>query len=653
MVDLRKILLLVCFWLCSISIYGHTIDKKEQKSLSKSTISKQIKKLGDDCWRLRGTNPDSALLLGKRALGLCHQYNISQEISRLNNFLGVIMLNSDYDLKESIIYFHQALEHSLKTNDSLQIGYSYNNLGDVCLNSGNIPLAFRYARKSLQIFNSLHYQAGISYGDVNLALAFREQGDFVSAIKYLFIAKRIWETVGNEIGASVVLLEIARTYEQMGDLEKAFKSYQLAYSNFHEINRLRYVPDCLNGMANIYRKQGKYNQALEYYDQALVINEKEKNKPALIDNFIGKAMTFANLNIEDQGIESMDSAIVLSENIGHNIKILQTYRAAPQFYRKLGDYEESVKCYARFVRKYDSLMKVQKSELIAEMEESFATRQVLSRSKQDIHIQKITKYYFLVISILLLALFIVFFYRFWSYRKLSKQLRQSNLTKDKLFSVIAHDLKSPFNSSLGFINLLIEQLEKGNYHKVQKFAKYVRKSAEESVNLLDHLMAWSRSQTGRIGFEPVSFSLNDLFDDLAKFLESKANEDEVALEFKSFIKKDIIGDQDLLRTILMNLISNAMKFTNNGGLIQVITSNNESNIQIQVIDNGIGIAEDKLKHMFIENNNIESTLGVRNEQGTGLGLNICYELIHIHNGKIKVDSEVGKGSVFTIEFPIS
>ncbi|RUT77672.1 tetratricopeptide repeat-containing sensor histidine kinase [Ancylomarina longa] len=653
MTRLYKIFLLACFWLFSVATYGHDVDNSNQKRISKPNALKQIKELGDECWRLRGTNPDSALILGQKALSLAYQYQITSEISRLSNYVGVLFLNYKYDTQQSIIYFHKCLESSIKAHDSIQTAFAYNNLGDVCLVSGNIPLAIEYAKNSLAIFQSIHYQVGISYGYTNLALAYREKKDYVFAIKYLFKAKKIWEDVGNETGTGLVLLEIARTYDRINELKQSMKYYQLAYSKFHDINRFRFVPECLNGMANVYRKQAQFGRALDYYNRALDINRKHKNNFASIDNLIGKALVLANLNKDQSGIESMDAAIQLSETLGVNIKIMDAYRAAPQFYEILGDYKESIICYSRFVRKYDSLMLVQKAELISEMEDNFKIVQSLHKSEDEVRFQKITKYYFLIISLLMLALFVVFFYRFRSYRKLSKQLKQSNLTKDKLFSVIAHDLKSPFNSSLGFINLLIAELEKGNYEKIKKFAAYVKQSSEESVNLLDHLMSWSRAQTGRIAYNPASFSLNNLFDELAKFLESKAKKDEIQLEFKSFLKKDIIGDQDLLRTILLNLISNAMKFTNNGGLIQVIARNHESNIQIQIIDNGIGIAEEQLKHIFTESSNMQSTLGVRNEQGTGLGLNICFELIHIHQGSIMADSELGKGSVFTIEFPAS
>jgi len=236
--------------------------------------------------------------------------------------------------------------------------------------------------------------------------------------------------------------------------------------------------------------------------------------------------------------------------------------------------------------------------------------------------------------------------------KLNKQLNELVSTKDKLFSIIAHDLKSPFNSILGFSDLLITNLRKYNFEKSESFLRNINSSAKCTLNLLDNLLNWAKSQTGQIGFNPEKLSLMNIINDILLVLNPSAKIKNISLNNIIIEDIEILADKNMLQTIFRNLISNSIKFTNTNGTINIYTIKKYNFIEISVADNGIGISEEIKEKLF----RIESsftTKGTAEEKGTGLGLILCREFVEMHKGQIWVESELGSGSEFKFTIPIN
>lgn len=238
-----------------------------------------------------------------------------------------------------------------------------------------------------------------------------------------------------------------------------------------------------------------------------------------------------------------------------------------------------------------------------------------------------------------------------------KQLRESNKTKDKFFSIIAHDLRSPFNAIIGFSELLSDSYDKFDVKQQKEFINIIKESSKNAYKLLDNLLLWSRSQQGAIDFCPTNENLYLLAEQVAelskRFLKDKK------INFSNNILKNIYVnvDKNMVLTIFRNLINNAIKFTKKGGSITLISSflqNNENNkfVNITIKDSGVGIPQKNIKKLFSISGNV-STNGTEDEKGTGLGLIICKEFIDKHSGKIWAESEVGKGSSFIFTLPLS
>lgn len=229
-------------------------------------------------------------------------------------------------------------------------------------------------------------------------------------------------------------------------------------------------------------------------------------------------------------------------------------------------------------------------------------------------------------------------------------LKESNDTKDKFFSIIAHDLRSPLNSIMGLMNILVGHAKETSVEEMEVFLNLMNTSAKNTLSLLDNLLNWARSQTGRLQFEPITVNINAAIREVICSLETSTLNKNIKLTFKELKEEMIIADPDMIKTILRNLISNAIKFTNQNGRIEIKIKRFDSLIQIAVSDNGIGM-NDKTKNKLFNSKINDTTMGTENEKGTGLGLILCKDFVEKHGGHIWVESSPGKGSSFKFTLP--
>ena len=230
------------------------------------------------------------------------------------------------------------------------------------------------------------------------------------------------------------------------------------------------------------------------------------------------------------------------------------------------------------------------------------------------------------------------------------KLKQLNATKDKLFSIIAHDLRSPFNSILGFSDLLNENIDSQNIEESKKYIYQINNTAKFTLNLLDNLLTWAKSQTGQIEFKPQILILSEFIQDSIESSEASAKIKEITINYVQSKDFKVYADPNMLQIILRNLISNAIKFTYPNGKIDIKALKTPSKIEITVSDNGIGIDE-KIKNKLFDLDSNTTTVGTRKEKGSGLGLILCDELVKKHGGQIWVETELGKGSDFIFTLP--
>ena len=231
-------------------------------------------------------------------------------------------------------------------------------------------------------------------------------------------------------------------------------------------------------------------------------------------------------------------------------------------------------------------------------------------------------------------------------------LREANATKDKFFSIIAHDLKNPFNAIMGFAQLLHEEYDDFADADKKRFVKNIFEASENTFKLVENLLTWSRAQTGKIPFRGENIDLFDIATETVSILKPNAESKNIEIRSKVLPDFKVYGDLNMLTTVVRNLISNAIKFTPSGGHVDLSAVKKEGLVEFCVADDGIGISKENQKKLFQFGEQFKRE-GTANERGTGLGLILCREFIDNHKGKIWIESEANKGSRFYFTVPVA
>jgi signal transduction histidine kinase len=234
--------------------------------------------------------------------------------------------------------------------------------------------------------------------------------------------------------------------------------------------------------------------------------------------------------------------------------------------------------------------------------------------------------------------------------ELNRQLEKLNADKSRFIAILSHDLKSPFTSILGFLELLMTGIRKYSIDQIESHIHIINESARNTYNLLEDLLTWIRAHSGKIPFNPQLISFRENYDNVLEILLPLGESKNINIECHETGNVMLYADKDMLKTIMRNLLSNAIKFTRPGGSIKITAEKQPGRVMISVADTGTGMKEQQLENLF-DISKIYSTTGTGGEKGSGLGLVICREFIETHGGKIWAVSEFGKGSDFRFTMP--
>jgi ligand-binding sensor domain-containing protein/signal transduction histidine kinase len=235
-------------------------------------------------------------------------------------------------------------------------------------------------------------------------------------------------------------------------------------------------------------------------------------------------------------------------------------------------------------------------------------------------------------------------------KRSEEHLKQTNATKDKFFSIISHDLKNPFSSLLSISDLMVRNYDSTGEEEKKQCVISVHHSLKQVYGLLENLLTWSRAQSGRLSFNPVSFNVSLVVQECINLFRLPAEKKDIQLQ--SNLDDDYLawGDREMIQTVIRNLVGNAIKFTPKGGLIELTVGLYDDQVTFQVRDTGQGIPKENIDKLFRIEYKVK-TVGTNGEKGTGLGLILCKEFVEKNGGTIHVESEVGVGSTFSFTLP--
>ncbi|NIK74902.1 signal transduction histidine kinase [Thermonema lapsum] len=549
-----------------------------------------------------------------------------------------------------------------------------------------------------------------------LAAFYNRIGVYDKALKHHYESLKLAELSGDAVKVANVRNDIARVYSNLGKHEEAIKLYEQALATYEQQKDTSSMATTLNNLgieymklkqyqkaieilrqsAHYYEKSGRrrmlsypynnlgdvylalheYDKSFAYYQKALEIDQQNQDAFGVAIGYLSLAKVYHAQQDYHNALLFLSKAIAYFEQHQAADYLFEAYPLAIDCYRKLGKYEQAVEYYdlytclkeevlskeklkyteaARF--EYESALKAQKIKIL-EQEKSIAQL----KERQQLYLN-----YILGVVLLFAVGLSALYYRRYVHNKqlrqdLEKQkaiieeqnyhLSQLNQTKDMLFSIISHDIRSPLNSLVGFLDVISTQAASFSKEEMVMLLHRLSASVYGLRELIDNLLMWARSQSDSIRFSPITFDLNQTIHRVIALFQQNAAQKDIHVHTELSGSLELTADPQMVAFIVRNLVSNALKFTSSGGDIYLKAYTQDHKCYIHVKDTGIGIPAEDITKLF-KQNEIYSRKGTNNERGSGLGLKLAYQFIKQHGGTIEVHSREGEGTEFIVTLPLN
>lgn len=603
---------------------------------------------------IKTKNPEEKAAALKE-LGLIHLTRSHDYEMAMDFLIKCLTIEDSLDLKESRIFTYlamakvfkevgnynksgQLLEQALTFNEPLQNPnvqvLILNELGLVNASTGKMEEALKKFAQVLDFKNEIKNNKVEAEALFNIAHLFSAQGNYIRSLEHHKRALRIRRAIGDKRNESLSLNDVGELYRLMKNDTKALANHEVALTIRQSLDDKNGIAESYNNIGTLYYQEKKFEKAISNLQAGL------------------------QAALESQAIDQQ----------------LKSYDYLSLCYKELGAYDEALKNRELFVvasdfiqnQKYDQRLLESQNRYVIDTKESQI--EALERERQQrqrqLQEQKNLRNFLVTLTGLTLMIGVLIFYLYKTKQRANKelqevnqkvqqqnlQLQDLNATKDKFFSIIGHDLKGPLNSLTAFSRLLINHIDSLSKEEIQTLAKDFDKSLKNLFALLENLLEWSRSQTGKIEFKPEVFDLTTLLKENKELLQKQAQNKKIKLVALNDTKVFVNAHKPSINTVVRNLISNSIKFTPEGGSITVGLKPNHTQAIVSITDTGVGMSRDVIGKLFRIDAK-HSTKGTADEKGTGLGLILCKDFVEKNGGKLWVESEEGKGSVFYFTVP--
>lgn len=533
---------------------------------------------------------------------------VNFNISRIEEKKGNYSKSIDYLMKANTYYE--------KNHDTIILSSSFNNLANAYAGLGDFELARNYYKKSIKL-SKLTNPSKVSILMNNLAL--------------LYVENKIVDS------AKVLLNESLQIGKQNNNIRSVAQSYSI--------------------LAKVALYNKEFDKSQKYYDSTLIEGSKADWKILLVN----AKQQMGLIALKRKKYKKADSLLAIARKEFSALKLapllLKNYKFSIKLDSTRGDFIKAFEWQKKYLELSDKRTSEIMSKKIEKAEERHKEeleylRLIDEQEKEEQETKEALFQYrvfsFVTLGILLIILvFLILIIRARKERKCYiKELNTSNQIKNKLFSIISHDLKNEIHGLEGSLNLLND-----NSISTEEFKEIVpllaNRTHQTSI-LLNNLLNWSKSQLKELNAKPTTFDITEVICDKFKFFNAKAEQKNIKL-INKLHPTTIYADKDMFAIVSQNLIANAIKFCNSGDSITLLSQEKDKYYEICFQDTGIGINPNHMDKLFAEET--FTTIGTQNESGTGLGLKICNELIQLNNGKIEVKSTLGQGSTFCVLLP--
>jgi signal transduction histidine kinase len=605
----------------------------------------------------------------------------------------------------------KALEHNRELETlSKELNYRKGQISALKLyanynwNLSNFDSAFYYEEKSLNLFQDMgntHMQME-SYN--NLGVLKRSMGDYPQAMEYYQKAYKIAEMKGDKHAMGSILNNIGSIYQIWNDYAKMFSYYERALKVQKEAGVAFEVSKTYKNIAVAYNSQGNYTKALEYHEKVLeIVSETGSvrdmgyaysnigssyinlNDPGRAEDYlqkaleIGKELGLKALEVQsynglaqvrfmqermNEAYEFSQKAYSLASETGEVELIIRSANILSQSAASIGRYEEAYEYLSMFQTLNDSIQSEENTRRFISLEFQYKYDSEKELTDMALLRQKSIRNYLSGLLAMLVVILILLYVGYWQKQKINhklsvqqaeivdknKELVQLNADKDSFVNILAHDLRGPLGSAVALSEIVINDFRSGENNKIEEYLMLMHQAIEQSSDLLNDLLTWSKSKSGMMPLKPANLVIQDICRRAIFEKELDASRKNISVTCCCDEKAEMSADRNMLEIILRNLISNAIKFTNPGGSIAICSEKRERETIFSVKDTGIGIKQENIDKLW-NFADPYTTKGTNNEKGTGFGLLICKELVEKHGGKIWVESIPGNGSEFIFSIP--
>ncbi|MBT3424681.1 MAG: tetratricopeptide repeat-containing sensor histidine kinase [Bacteroidetes bacterium] len=577
------------------------------------------------------------------------------------------------DIEKSIELALESMKIAEELNDDTLIAFVSLSYANTLLVKGDIHASLPIFFKTLTLLKKTSHDKIVVRCYHSIGEAYRAIADYENSIKYLqegyYLARKIQYL--SEV--KTILHRFSAVYYELENHKKAIAYADSSLNMLPKNNSDKFISNIYNLKGACYKQLGEYDSAITYLRKSLKIGLK-------INDYMDLPMVYNNMSMIFQESQDYDSAIYyahkslkLSKKIGLLAYQEIAYLHIFESYAALKKFDSAYVNHTHYTGIRWQIHKEENTKDLAEMKSKYELDKKEQENakllvKNTLQQQKIVKQRFLI-ALIILIIFIVMVIpilinksriRLRKANELlttqnqeieqkSKQLSEVNKTKDKILSIIAHDMKNPFQSIIGFSRLLSDDIKESNYTNIQEFASFISDGTQKLDVLLSNLLNWSQVQVGSLKVRNEKVSLSHLSEEIRNLFQTAIKEKNI--DFSSNIKDDHFAFCDLnsISAVIRNLISNAIKFTPMQGIIQIRTQQTNQELEIVVTDNGVGMDKANLDALFSMDKTISA--GTNNEKGSGFGLILCKELVELNGGRIVAESELGKGSTFRIYLP--
>lgn len=557
-----------------------------------------------------------ALEYTNTALDIRKKINDRPGMSNSLNVLGLINYYSA-NYAAAIDYHLQALKIREELNDYNKILGSYNNIGLVYMTMGNYRLALEYLNKSLDILIKLNKPTGIA--NDNIGNVYTKMGQYKKAIEYHTKGLAINRQLGYRKAEAYSLYNLGLAYTKLNDTSNALQNFRSALNIYDSIDENNGIAEAENGIASVYNSVNATESAIYHALQAM-----EHARP------INSA---ANITA---------SSDILYKN-----------------YEKLGNYKKAFEYLKIYQTATDSANNIERIRRLSKLEFDYRIERYKKEQEEELGRQRNFIIMLIAILVFLIATALLFI---WGYNNkkhlsirlgnLNDELQQANKSKDRFLSIIAHDLRGPFQGLLGISEVLSEDLDELDKGEVKDIACNINSALKKQYELLNDLLDWSRLQSGNFQLKPEDIELNKAVSETLAPLSLMANQKSINLINEAAEDLIVSADKNMLHLVLRNLVTNSIKFTGKNGFVKISARRIERFAEIVVTDNGIGISDADREKLF-RLDVLHTTKGTSNEMGSGLGLILCKEIIEKHGGTISAESRLNEGSRFIFTMPLN